>query len=245
MKKPLESELGFFPTDAQAAVVLEPGDRAFHGPTPAVSAQGSTVLGLGAVGTVGRDHFDAMGGQFGIQGIAVISLVANDSRGLLLGEHEAEEFLDEPAFVGRGRGGCDRHRQTFGINEDHDFDSLSSLGAADSIAAALGFGEGSIDEAFVEAEAALLFDKSAESLQKGFKNTVLDPAGKPTVDAAFGAVSFRQIFPFRSVVKNPEDARQGLPFGNRRAATLRTGLKIGNEFAEGVELRACKNKHVI
>ena len=110
MKKPLESALGFFPADAQAPVVLELGDRAFNGPTPAVSAQGATVLGLGAVGAVGRDHFDAMGGQFGIQGIAVISLVTNDSRGFLLGEHEAEEFLDESAFVGRGRGVCDRRR---------------------------------------------------------------------------------------------------------------------------------------
>jgi hypothetical protein len=171
MKETLESALGFFPTDAQAAIVLESGDRAFHSPTPAVSAQGATVLVLSAVGTVGRDHFDAMGGQFGIQGIAVISLVANDSRGLLPGEHKAEEFLDKTAFVGRGRGGCDRHRQTFGIDEDHDFDSLPSLGAADSIAAAPGLGENSIDEAFVEAEAALLFDKSAESLQKGFKDT--------------------------------------------------------------------------
>jgi hypothetical protein len=107
MKETLESALGFFPSDAQAAVVLEPGDRAFYGPKPAVSAQGSTVLGLGAVGTVGRDHFDAMGGQFGIQGITVISLVAKDSRGLLPGEHEAEEFLDQTDFVRRA---ADRHR---------------------------------------------------------------------------------------------------------------------------------------
>ncbi len=72
MKQTMESALGFFPTDAQAAVVLEPGD-----------------------------HFDAMGGRFGIQGIAVISLFANDSCGFLPGEHEAEEFLYEPAFVER------------------------------------------------------------------------------------------------------------------------------------------------
>jgi hypothetical protein len=63
----------------------------------------------------------------GRQGIAVIRLVANDSRVLLLGEYEAEEFLDEHAFMGRGRGGCDRHRQTFSIDEDYDFDSLCSL----------------------------------------------------------------------------------------------------------------------
>jgi hypothetical protein len=45
MKETLESELGFFPTDAQAAVILEPGDRVFHGPTPAVSAQGADSSG--------------------------------------------------------------------------------------------------------------------------------------------------------------------------------------------------------
>jgi hypothetical protein len=150
-----------------------------------------------------------------------------------------------PLSWGEARGGCDRHRESLGIDEDHNFDSLSGLGAADSIAASHGFGEGAIDEAFVEPEAALFFDKSAESLQQGFKNTMLDPAGKPTMDAAFGAVSFLQIFPFRSVVKNPEDARQGLPFGNRRAAAFGIGLKIGNDFAKGVELRFCNNLHSI
>jgi hypothetical protein len=65
------------------------------------------------------------------------------------------------------------------------------------------------------------------------------------MDAAFGAVSFRQIFPFRSVVMIPENACQGLPFGNRRAATRRTGLKIGNEFAEDGQLRIRKKMYAI
>lgn len=93
MKKALESELGFFPADAEPAVVLEPSDGSLHRPAPAVAAQRATILSLGSVGAVGSDHFDALGRKRGIQRIAVISLIANDSRRKFFGEHEAEKFL--------------------------------------------------------------------------------------------------------------------------------------------------------
>jgi hypothetical protein len=111
MKKALESELGFFPTDAETTVVLEPCDGSLHRPAPAVAAQRATILSLGSVGSVGSNHFDAFGRKHSIQRIAVIRLISNGLCREFFGKHEAEEFLDESAFVRRGRAGAHGHRE--------------------------------------------------------------------------------------------------------------------------------------
>ena len=245
MKKALESELGFFPADAESSVVLEPGDGSFHRPAATVAAQRTTILSLGAIASVGSDHFDTFGGKSSIQRIAVISFISNDSRRSFFGKHEAEKFLDKPALVRRGRAGAHGYRKPLGIHKNHDFNSLSSLGAPDSIPAALGFGEGSIDEAFVEAKASLFLNKASQGVQNLFENAILNPTSEPTVNTAFGAKRFRQVFPFCSVVQHPEDSGQGIALGNRRAAALGTGLKIGDEFTEHVQLFVNKSKHTI
>ncbi len=100
MKEALESELGFFPPDAKAPVVLQPRNSAFDSPTTFVATQGAAVLRDASVGSVGRDEFHALQGEFFIQGIAVVGLVADDSFGQLGDEHEAEEFLDQAASCG-------------------------------------------------------------------------------------------------------------------------------------------------
>ncbi len=245
MKKALESELGFFPTDAAPAVVLEPSDGSLHRPAPAVAAQRSTILSLGSVGSVGSNHFDAFGHKRSIQRIAVISLIANDSRRELFGKHEAEEFLDESAFVRRGRAGAHGYRESLGIHKDHDFDSLAGLGASDAIPATLGFGESSIDETLVEAEAPLFLNKASQGVQNLFEDTILNPASEPAVNTAFGAKIFWQVLPVGSVVQNPEDSGQGIALGGWRATTLGPGLKIGNKFAEHIQLFICKSKNTI
>lgn len=245
MKKALESELGFFPADAESAVVLEPGDGSFHSPAAAVAPQRATILSLGAIASVGRDHFDTLGSKRRVQRIAVISLIPNDSRRGFFGKHEAEKFLDEPALMGRSRASADGYREPLGIHKDHDFDSLPGLGAPDAIPAALGFGEGSIDEAFIEAKVSLFLNKATEGAQYFFKDAIFNPTSEPAVNTAFGAERFGQVFPFCSVVENPEDSSQGIALGNRRAAALGTGLKIGDEFTEHVQLFIGKSKHAI
>ena len=50
----MEGEMRFFPANAKAAIVLEPGDGAFDGPASFVASQGSAVLGLRAIEPVGR-----------------------------------------------------------------------------------------------------------------------------------------------------------------------------------------------
>ena len=245
MKKTLEGELGFFPADAESAVVLEPGDGSFHRPAATVAAQRTTILSLGAIASVGSDHFDTFGGKSSIQRIAVIGFISNDSRRSFFGKHEAEKFLDESALMGRSRASADGYREPLGIHKNHNFDSLSGLGAADAIATTLGFGEGSINEAFVEAKASLFLNKATEGAQYFFKNAILNPTSEPAVNTAFGAERFRQVFPFCSIVENPEDSGQGISFGNGRPTAFGTGLKIGNEFAEHVQLFVGKSKHAI
>jgi hypothetical protein len=236
MKKALESELGFFPADAETAVVLEPCDGSLHRSAPALAAQRATILSLGSVGSVGSNHFDAFGRKRSIQRIAVISLIGNDSRRELFGKHEAEEFLDEYAFVRRSRAGAHGYRESLGIHKDHDFDSLAGLGASDAIPNTFGFGESSIDETLVEAGAPLFLNKASQGVQNLFEDAILNPASKPAVNTAFGAKRFGQVFPFGSIVQNPEDSGQGIALGNRRATALGTGLKIGNKFAEHIQL---------
>jgi hypothetical protein len=45
VKEALEGEMRFFPSDAKAAVVLEPSDGAFDGQASFVASQGSIILG--------------------------------------------------------------------------------------------------------------------------------------------------------------------------------------------------------
>ena len=66
MQEPLEHRGGLLPADAEAAVVLQPRDRAFDLPTAYISSQGSAVLSLVlglTVHAVGGDRFDALHGR--------------------------------------------------------------------------------------------------------------------------------------------------------------------------------------
>ena len=243
MKKALESQSGFFPADAEPAIVLQPGDGAFDSPAPLVSAQRSSVLSDGTVGPIRRDHFNALDGQLRVELVAVVGFIANDALGSFGAEHEAEEFLDEAAFVGIGRRGAHGQRQSARIDQNHDFNALSGLGAADPVAATLGFGEGPIDKALVESEAPVLLDEGSHRAHEFFEDPRFDPAQKPPVDAALGAVSLRQILPLRAVVEHPEDARQGLPFVRRRSPAFRTRLMVRNKCFENIELRFAKCQH--
>lgn len=81
MQEALEEHGGLLVADAQAAEVLEPGDRTFHRPATAVSSQRATVLGhvlRPAAPAVRRNHLDALIVQVLVERIAVVRLVADD-----------------------------------------------------------------------------------------------------------------------------------------------------------------------
>lgn len=243
MKEALKSEERFFPPNAEATVVLEPGDGAFDGPAPFISTEGTSILSHGSLGTIGRDHFDTIRGKLGVKLIAVVGFVTNDALGLIGGEHEAKELLDQAAFSPVGGGSADGQRQSLGIDQDHDFDSLANPCATNAVASTFGLGEGSINETFVEPVAPLFFDKPAHRAHNVLEDSCLDPGEEPAMHAALGTEAFGQILPLGPVVEHPEYACQCLSFGNRRSAALWAGLKIRNQVFENIELFVTKCKH--
>ncbi len=69
------------PAYDQAAEVMEPREPPLDLPAPPVAAQRPAVLGRpAAVGTMGRDQFDALFQQRFIHPIAVVGPVADESR---------------------------------------------------------------------------------------------------------------------------------------------------------------------
>ena len=243
MKETLEGELGFFPADAKASVVLQPSDRAFDGPAPFVATQRATVLRDASIGSVGGDHFHALQSELFIQSVAVVGLVADDSLGKLGAEHEAEEFLDQTAFMRIGRRGADRQWQSLGIDQNHDFYSFAGLGAADTRTTAFGFGKGSIDETFIKPEATLFFHQTSHRTHEMIEDTGLHPTQEPAMHAAFGTESLRQILPLRAIVQDPEDPGQGTPLIDRRSATFRADGVIGDQHFKNIELSFAEYEH--
>ena len=65
------------PADENAALPLDPGKEALDQPAPRVAAQPSSVLRgwLAPVGSVRRDHLDAISAQLFVERIAVIGTI--------------------------------------------------------------------------------------------------------------------------------------------------------------------------
>ena len=243
MKETLEELGGFFPTDAESAEVEQPADGAFHGPTTLVAAKGATVLGdvfNFSIGSMRGDHFDSFVGQHLIQRVAVVGFVSDDSFRQLLGEHEFEEMLDQPTLMGTGRSGTYGHRKPSGIDQNHDFNAFSGLSRTDAIATSTGSTEGSIDKAFVKLEAVLLFNAGSGLAHEPLKDPCLDPLFEPSVNRAFGAEFFRQVFPLGSIVQDPEDPAEHPSLVGDGPPTPRVGPWGGHPLAEPIQLLRCK-----
>jgi hypothetical protein len=191
----------FFPANAKAAIVLEPGDGAFDPPASFAASQGPAVLGWRAIEPIRRDHLDALSGQQVIETVTIVSFVNDDSGRCALSNHESKELLDEMAFGGIGRGAASGYRQPLGVDQDHDLDALADPSAADAIATTLGFGKSAIDEALVEAEPSGAFYAVTSGSHQGLEHTGIDPLEKPAVNCALGTEARRKILPLRSTIE--------------------------------------------
>src|ERR1035438_94625 len=120
-----------FPSCDQSAVVLHPGEEPFDFPTAAVAAQRAAILRLLlAVGSVGRDHFNAVLTHLLIQRIRVVGLVADQSRGQFVEEASGQNSFHKPA-LGR-RSAFDRYgeRKTVTRGDSDDLGAFAALGRA-------------------------------------------------------------------------------------------------------------------
>ena len=231
MKQTLKQHGGFFPSDTESAKVLEPGDGAFNGPAFLISAQGSPVLCLGTIAAIGSNHLNAHFSHLIIELDVIIRLVSDQPFRNLPRHHEVKQPLNQVAFVSRSRGAVRRHRKTFGIDHNHDFNTLSSTSAADPISSAFGLRKSSVNKTLVNLEPIALLDQGARFSHKYLEDTSLRPLTKPTVNSALGAKLRRQVLPLCSVVQNPEDSLDNLSLVCRRSSTPGANLGIGNLFA--------------
>lgn len=168
--------------------------------------------------------------------IAVIRLVADDAIRRDAGEHEVEQGLHQLAFMRRCGAGVNRHRQAACIDQHHDFHAFSGLCAANTIAAALGFTERAIDEAFKQFVAAAFFHAASGFTHQTLEHARLHPGLEPSMHRALAAEALRQIFPLRTVVEDLEDARNGLAFVRRRPSAFWIPRRIRHALTNPVQL---------
>lgn len=228
----------FFPADAEAAVVLEPPNGPFHRPAALVAAKLAAVLGLVLglpVGAVWGDHVHPEFLHPGVEFVGVVGFVSDQALGKINRDHEVEQGLDEGGFVGTRAARVHRDRKPSGVYHDHDLHAFTRLGAADPVAAALGFREGAVHVAFVEFEAIPLFDHLAKRGEKLLEGTHLNPAFEGSMHRTLGLELGGQILPFRAVVENPEDARNRLAAVDSRPPSLRLGRVLRQKFAKHIQ----------
>src|SRR5713101_7740581 len=118
-----------FPANDGATKVMKPGEQAFHFPATPVAAQNTPVLRRhsDAREFVGRDELhsvsfvDAL-----IQGIAVVSAVADHSFRGFGKESLVERGFDELCFMRRSAGHVHGERKTMAVCDGHDFAAFTA-----------------------------------------------------------------------------------------------------------------------
>ena len=105
------------PSDEDATLPLNPCEEALDHPAPCVSPQPASILcsRFAAIGSVRRDHLDAVPTQFHIQRIAVVGAIPDQIFGLGFDHVEIEAQLNQSYFVVVRRMRTDRERQTMTI----------------------------------------------------------------------------------------------------------------------------------
>src|SRR5947209_40653 len=119
-----------FITHQNPPEVLQPREQAFDFPATLVAAEFSTVLrdGTLAVRFVRRDQLDACFGQFRIQRVRVIRLVANQSLWGIIGEAFNKSFSNKSDFMRRSMLRVDGERKTSAVCHCHELRTLAPLG---------------------------------------------------------------------------------------------------------------------
>lgn len=124
------------PADGHAAEVLQPGVQAHHLPPTPVAAQRPPVLRRRrhAALSVGRDHLDALRGQFRVQWVAVVRPIADPAMGQGRHEPRRQRPVDQRHLVGRGLVDVGSNGQSAAVGDQHQLGALAPLGLPDGVA---------------------------------------------------------------------------------------------------------------
>src|SRR5579862_4430784 len=123
-----------FPTDHDAAIVMQPGKQTFDFPSTAIAPQNAAVLGesSGASRSVWCNHFDAVVfHQPFIEAITVVGAITNQPLGDVGEESFFQRGFDEFGFMWRSAGHVHGERKTMAVTDRHDFAALTASSRAD------------------------------------------------------------------------------------------------------------------
>jgi len=122
-----------FPSCDQAAVVVHPGEDPLDLPSAPIATQRPAVLGLLlAVGSVGRDHLNAVFlSERLIERIRVVGLVADQPFGQFVEEAAGQNSFHKLAFGRRSAFDSDGERKTVTRGDSDDLRALAALGGTD------------------------------------------------------------------------------------------------------------------
>lgn len=115
------------------AEVLEPRIQALDLPAALVAPEFASVLRrrLLPVRPVRRDHLDAEFGEFRVERVGVVSLVADQACGLFGGKTLKESFADKGDFMRRSRRRVDGEWKTSIVCHHHEFRAFAPLSLTD------------------------------------------------------------------------------------------------------------------
>ncbi len=126
-----------FPANEGATKVMKPGEQTFHFPATPVAAQNPAVLRrrCDAHEFVGRDELHAVSFVDAlVQGIAVVSAVADHAFRGLVKESLVKRGFDELSFMRRSAGHVHGERKTMAVCDGHDFAAFAAFCRADTSA---------------------------------------------------------------------------------------------------------------
>lgn len=117
-----------------AAGPKQPTEETLDFPAAFVAPENPPILSrrLYSVGLMRRNQFHVPFSQPGVQSIAVIGFVSNESSGKLTNEAGSQRFFNEGDFMWRSRGHKDGDRKTRAICHCHDLRTLAPLGISHS-----------------------------------------------------------------------------------------------------------------
>lgn len=114
--------------------VLKPREQPLNLPSSLVTPQRSAVLRRGflSIGLVWRNHLNTLLGQFFIQRIRVIGLIANQSLRLFSAKNFSESCLDKGDFMRRSSRRVHGDRKTMAVCHRHELRTFAPLGLSHS-----------------------------------------------------------------------------------------------------------------
>ena len=114
--------------------ILQPCQKSLDLPTPFVAAQFSAVLRLlaFAIRLMRRDHLGFKRGKTFIQRIGIVSFVADQPFGTLVGKTRTQSLLDKSDFMRRSRFRVDGERKTSRVCHCHELRAFAPLGFSHS-----------------------------------------------------------------------------------------------------------------